>query len=247
VMNCNATCSAFAIVAVVVCVACSSSPGRPSADSAAVRPDQVVDFAVLYGQNCAACHGSNGKGGAAIALGDPVFLAIADDAAIRQTITNGVRGTPMPPFAESAGGMLTNKQVDAIVRGIRSWAKPDALRNATPPPYATKVAGDSHVGAAVFATYCSACHGPDGHGGSKASSIVDGAYLALISDQDLRTNVIVGRPEFGAPDWREDVPGHPMSAQEISDVVAWLAAQRPKIPDQPYANLSMKPGQRGPP
>jgi cytochrome c oxidase cbb3-type subunit III len=88
-------------------------------------------------------------------------------------------------------------------------------------------------------------HGPDGHGGGKASSIVDGSYLSLISDQDLRTNVIVGRPELGAPDWRGDVPGHPMSAQEISDVVAWLTAQRPKLPGQPYANLSLKPGQRG--
>ena len=185
------------------------------------------------------------KGGAAIALGDPVFLAIADDAAIRQTITNGVPATPMPAFAESAGGMLTDKQIDAIVRGIRSWAKPDTLGNVTPPPYATKVAGDSHLGAAVYATYCSSCHGPDGHGGGKASSIVDGSYLALISDQDLRTNVIVGRPEFGAPDWRGDVPGHPMSAQEISDVVAWLAAQRPKTPGQPYAKTSVDRAEKG--
>jgi len=243
-MNCTAAYLAFGIVALLVCVACGSSPGRPAPDSVVLRPDQIVDSAVLYGQNCAACHGSNGKGGAAVALGDSVFLATADDAAIRQTIANGAPGTPMPPFAQSAGGMLTDKQIDAIVRAIRSWAKPDALRNVTPPPYSTKVAGDPHLGATVYATYCSGCHGPDGHGGSKASSIVDGSYLALISDQDLRTNVIVGRPEFGAPDWRGDVPGHPMSAQEISDVVAWLAAQRPKLPGQPYANLS-KPGQRG--
>src|SRR6202166_2752517 len=147
-MNRNATCCALAIIAVVACVACSDSRGRPSPDSVVIRPDQLVDFRVLYGQNCAACHGSNGKGGAAIALGDPVFLAIADDAAIGHTISNGVPGTPMPAFAESAGGMLTSKQVDAIVRGIRSWAKPEVLGNVTPPPYATKVAGDSHLGAA---------------------------------------------------------------------------------------------------
>jgi cytochrome c oxidase cbb3-type subunit III len=244
-MNCTATYSALAIVAVILCLGCNNSPGRPSPDSAAVRPDQIVDFAVLYGRNCAACHGSNGKDGAAIALGDPVFLAIADDAAIRQTVTNGVPNTPMPAFAESEGGMLTNQQIDAIVRGIRSWANPDTLRNENPPPYATKVAGDPHLGATAYATYCSSCHGPDGHGGSKASSIVDGSYLALISDRDLRTNVIVGRPEFGAPDWRADVPGHPMSAQEVSDVVAWLAAQRPKLPGQPNSNLSLKPDQRG--
>jgi hypothetical protein len=47
-----------------------------------------------------------------------------------------------------------------------------------------------------------------------------------VSDQGLRTTVIVGRPEFGAPDWRNDVPGTPMSPQDVSDVVAWLATRR---------------------
>ena len=144
----------------------------------------------------------DGKGGAAIALADPVFLAIADDAAIRRTATNGVPGTPMPAFAQSAGGMLTDKQIDVLVHGIRSWAKPDALGGTTPPPYTAQAAGDPQRGADVYRTYCSSCHGADGSGG-KAGSIVDGSYLALVSDQELRTNVILGRPELGAPDWRE--------------------------------------------
>jgi len=55
-----------------------------------------------------------------------------------------------------------------------------------------------------------------------------------MSDQQLRTIVIAGRPELGAPDWRDDVEGRPMSAQDISDVVAWLSSQRPKFPGQPY-------------
>jgi len=58
---------------------------------------------------------------------------------------------------------------------------------------------------------------------------VDGSYLALVSDQNLRTTVIVGRPEMGAPDWRGDVPGKPMSLDDVTDVVAWLGAQRPKF------------------
>ena len=53
-----------------------------------------------------------------------MFLAIADDTAIRRTATNRVPGLPMPAFAQSAGGILTDKQIDAIVSGIRSWAKP---------------------------------------------------------------------------------------------------------------------------
>jgi mono/diheme cytochrome c family protein len=208
-------------------------PARAGADPQVIRPNHVMDFNLLYGENCAGCHGSLGKGGVAIPLSDPLFLTIADDAAIRRTVTNGVPGTPMPAFAQSAGGMLTDKQVDAIVTGMRTrWANPDVLRDANPPSYQAQASGDPVHGAAVYGTYCSSCHGSDGRGGKKASSIVDGSYLALVSDQDLRTNVIIGRPELGAPDWRGDVPGRSMSEQEISDVVAWLSAQRPK--GQPY-------------
>ena len=100
-----------------------AGPSQP--DSKVLPPDQLLDFKALYAQNCAGCHGSRGSRGAAIPLADPVFLAIADDDAIRRTASNGVPGTPMPAFAQSAGGMLTDKQIDAIVGGIRSWAKPD--------------------------------------------------------------------------------------------------------------------------
>ena len=236
-MKAQATFLMFALVALVACIGCNNAPGRPGPDSEVI---QIMEFNVLYSSNCSGCHGPNGNGGAAVSLSDPVFLAIADDTVIRRVATNGVPGTSMPAFARSAGGMLTDKQIDAIVNGIRSWAKPDALSGVIPPPYEVQPVGDPHRGAGVYATYCSACHGPDGKGGEKASSIVSGSYLALVSDQDLRTNVIVGRPELGAPDWRGDVAGRPMSAQEISDVVAWLAAQRPQFPGQPYPKLSME-------
>jgi cytochrome c oxidase cbb3-type subunit 3 len=219
-------------------IGCSSSPGRPGKDSEVVPPNQIVDFKLLYSQNCAGCHGTDGNGGAAIALANPVFLAIADDGVIRRTAANGVSGTSMPAFAQSAGGMLTDRQIDALVSGIRAWARPDLLNNATPPPYSSQVAGDPKRGAAAYQTYCSSCHGADGHGGNKASSIVDGSYLALVSDQYLRTTVIAGRPELGAPDWRGDVEGRPMSGQEISDVVAWLSEHRTQFPGQPYASAS---------
>jgi hypothetical protein len=58
----------------------------------------------------------------------------------------------------------------------------------------------------------------------------------LISDQGLRTIVITGRPDFGAPDWRGNVPGRPMTDQEISDVVAWLSSQRPLSDELEAAN-----------
>jgi cytochrome c oxidase cbb3-type subunit III len=223
---------------------CANAPGRPSPDDMPIVPSEISDFNVLYGQNCVGCHGSQGKGGAAIALGDPVYLAIADDAVIRRAATKGIPGTSMPAFAQSAGGMLTDKQIDVIVRGIRElWSKPDVLDGANPPPYSSSAPGDTSRGSEVYATYCSSCHGAQGRGGQKAGSIVDGSFLALLNDQELRTIVIVGRPELGAPDWRGNVPGKPMSAQDVSDVVAWLASQRPRFPGQPYPNIAKSTGE----
>jgi cytochrome c oxidase cbb3-type subunit III len=220
--------------AVLLCASCNGSPGRPGPDSTIVRPSEILGFDVLYSQNCAACHGIAGKGSAANALADPIFLAIADDTEILHVTANGTPGTPMPAFAKSAGGILTDKQIDVLVRGIRSWQRRGVLNGVNPPPYVADGPGDSQRGFVAYATYCSACHGSEGRGDKKGSSIVNSSFLALVSDQYLRTTVIVGRHELGAPDWRNDVPGHPMSAQEVSDVVAWLAAQRSRFPGQPY-------------
>ena len=82
--------------AVLVCAACSHPPGRPGPHSEVIAPNEVLSFNLLYSQNCAGCHGHGGGGGAAISLSDPVFLAIADDAAIRGVAANGVPGTSMP-------------------------------------------------------------------------------------------------------------------------------------------------------
>src|SRR5260370_31751526 len=141
--------------------ACSRLPGVYWTEAAVAPPNEIVDFKQIYGQNCAGCHGVDGKGGAAIALANPVFLAIADDTVIRRICSDGVPGTPMPAFAQSAGGMLTDKQIDALVQGIRSSAKPDTLAAQTPPPYAAQSPGTPHRGADMYRTYCSSCHGPD--------------------------------------------------------------------------------------
>jgi len=100
---------------------------------------------------------------------DPLYLAVADDATIRRVVSDGVPGTAMPAFAQSAGGMLTGEQIAAIVSGIRArWAKPDAVRGVDPPPYVSRGAGDAKRGASVYAAYCSSCHGPTGGGGERA-------------------------------------------------------------------------------
>ena len=223
-------------LAAILLSACGRPHGQPDRNAEELAPSDVLDFGTLYAENCAACHGENGRGGAAIALADPVYLALADDQSLRTVIAKGVQGTSMPAFAQNAGGMMTDKQIDVITQQIRArWSKRGILAGANPPTYAAKSAGDAERGQAAYKTYCQSCHGADGRSGPKGSNITDDSFLALVSDQGLRTIVITGRPELGAPDWRGNVRGKPMSDQEVTDVVAWLTSRRVEAPGQPFS------------
>lgn len=214
-------------VASLLVLGCGSLPGKPKPGPEVPRPDSIMDFASLYRENCRACHGDNGVNGPSYPLANPTYQALVDDQTLHAIVANGLPGTLMPGFG--GGGGLTDPQVNAVVRGMRAaWSKPDALAGANPPPYrATKTANPQH-GGEVYATYCAGCHGaPNSTAKSKAGSITDPTFLALISDQGLRTLVIAGRPDIGQPDWRNDRPGHPMTDQEITDVIGWLAGKRP--------------------
>ena len=70
--------------------------GPRAIEPAVIPPDKLLDFAALYSQNCAGCHGPDGKGGVSIALSNPVYLAIADDAAIRAV--TGLHGSCDAPI-----------------------------------------------------------------------------------------------------------------------------------------------------
>ena len=226
----------FLAFAALLLSGCAAPHGQPQKDSETLAPNEVLEFGQLFSANCAGCHGDNARGGAAIALANPVYLALADDRTIRNAIDNGVPGTAMPAFSESAGGLLTKKQIDVITYQMRvRWGKPGILDGANPPSYAAKSDGDPQRGQVAYKTYCESCHGPDGRGGPKGSAITDDSFLALVSDQGLRTLVITGRPELGAPDWRGDIRGKPMSDQEVTNVVAWLVSHRVAAPGQPYS------------
>jgi len=219
--------------------ACRTTRDEPRTDPEPIAPNQVLDFNTLYAQNCAGCHGARGRGGASIALANPVYLAIVDETVLRNVVANGVQGTSMPAFAQRAGGMLTDEQINAITSGIFShWGHKQVLDGANPPSYAAKAAGNVDHGQVAFGTYCASCHGSEGRGTPKGSAITNDSFLALVSDQGLRTVVIAGKPELGAPDWHGNVPGQPMTDQEITDVVAWLASRRAQNPGQPYSAMS---------
>jgi len=234
-----------ATLAVSLCLAsagCMNAPGKPQLKAEAARPEQVLDFPTLYKQNCAACHGENGKNGAAISLANPVYLMTAGIDNLQRVTAAGLPGSLMPPFGKKAGGLLTDAQVTVLARGmIDAWGRSPALAGITTLPYSSQTKGIAAQGQIAFATFCAGCHGANGAGVAtktgQRGSIVDPAYLALVSDQGLRSIMIAGYPEQGMPDWRSDLTGagaRAMTDQEVTDIVAWMASYRTATPGQQY-------------
>jgi cytochrome c oxidase cbb3-type subunit 3/ubiquinol-cytochrome c reductase cytochrome c subunit len=234
-----------ATLMVLACTVCFVSlgceaPGKP-VQAEVNRPDEVLDFSTLYKQNCAGCHGKDGRGGATLPLANPVYLGVAGFDNIQRITADGVAGTAMPPFARSRGGMLSDRQISALSKSIiNSWGNADTGQLI---PYASKAVGDPASGQAAYATFCARCHSANGTGmksesGAWTGSIVDPAYLALVSDQYLRSIIIGGLPDRNMPDWRSDLTGpnaRAMTDQEIADTVAWIVSHRVATPGQPYA------------
>lgn len=217
----------FALLLAVM--GCQQMPGTPKPGVEVPNPDSISNFATLYGQNCAGCHGDNGRNGAAYNLSNSDYLSWVDDAGLRKVIANGEPGTQMPAFAQSAGGFLTDAQIDDLIHGMRSnWQGPGAS-NESAPPYASTLQGNAAHGQQVYQIACARCHQ------NPSQSILNPTYLALVNDQTLRTVIIAGRPDIGQPNWQNYIPGRALTDQEVTDVVAWLASQRSQTPGQPYS------------
>jgi len=225
-------------VVVVVLAGCDWMPGKPIKSQRPVVPSAIMGFDQLYAHNCSGCHGGDGKLGASLPLNVPVYLKWVGKKNLVRITSEGIAGTTMPAFLDSAGGTLTAQQIESLIdQMLAEWGQPDAAKDAALPAYSGPAsAGNPERGAAAYQTFCEHCHGKDGKGGPKGGSIVDGAYLSLIGDQALRTLVVAGRQDLGMPDWRGYVKGRAMTPQEIDDVVAWMTSQRKRFPGQPYAD-----------
>jgi mono/diheme cytochrome c family protein len=97
-------------------------PGRPDPAKRPVPADKVMDFSTLYGQNCAGCHGADGKLGAAPPLNDPLFRGIITESELENVVAKGRKNTLMPAFAKESGGTLTAAQIQVLVKEIKGIA-----------------------------------------------------------------------------------------------------------------------------
>lgn len=216
---------------------CGAAPGKPLPGSEAQRPDQVLDFPILYQENCSACHGDQGRAGAAISLANPTYLTFAGSGNLARITAKGVPGTMMPPFGQKSGGMLTDQQIQVLTQGMLTrWSKPGEPLAV---PYVKTLNGDATQGQVAFVAKCSRCHGADATGSSTASpptgSLVDPSYLALISEQGLRSILVAGQPDEGMPGAAQLSDNlHPMTDQDVTNIVAWLTAHRSLTPGHPH-------------
>jgi mono/diheme cytochrome c family protein len=210
-----------ALIALLLVPSACEPPGKPEAEPPPAL--DVTDFKVLYSQNCSGCHGDNGKNGPGRILNDPLYLAYVQKEALHQVIENGRPGTAMPAWALKQGGPLTPKQVDALVDGLEGWKKAFRPGLAPLPAYLSTGPADQAKGKKLFLRGCFACHGP----GARVGLVTDPSYLSLSTDQNLRTSIVVGRPDLGMPDYRFLNAGHALTDQDVSDLVAYLASLRP--------------------
>jgi cytochrome c oxidase cbb3-type subunit 3 len=221
--------------------------GEPDPAKKWSPPSHITDFEKLYSLNCIACHARNGTASAAIAMDNQLYLNILPPDVLKKIVTHGVEGTRMPGFGSRehhgkdytvvmGGGSLSEEgdpekgehpggQIGIVVDGILSWKKPLDPSFGPLPPYSAPP-GNAANGEALF-KQSFAKDLP------ASQTYLNPAFLGLVSDQYLRTLVIVGQPELGFPNYRDFIPGRPLSDSEVSDVVAWLISNRKNEYGQP--------------
>ena len=176
----------------------------------------------LYSNHCSACHGANGDGGVGVPLALPDFQYGVTNDYLEKTIRLGRPGRIMPAFTK-----LSNKEIKAIVKHIRTWApgKPFKYSN-------KKINGNIKHGKQIYAKSCAACHGATGQGGKGtgvtfsrprdfpviAPALNNPGFLASAPDLMIKTVLMSGRE--GTPMLSFLKQG--LSEKDIDDVVTYV-------------------------
>ncbi|WP_029013233.1 cytochrome-c oxidase, cbb3-type subunit III [Niveispirillum irakense] len=142
--------------------------------------------AVLFGDNCAACHGVGGSGGPGFpALAAGSWLWGGSPEALAETIRVGInsdhpdtRVSQMPAFGRDQ--MLTRPDIIAVLAHVRS------LSGAGPA---------SAAGQELFTANCAACHGEEGRGMVEmgAPNLTDATWIYGGDEQTVFTTIFNGR------------------------------------------------------
>lgn len=186
--------------------------------------------AALYKENCAVCHGNEGKGGVGVPLALPDFQYAVSDQFLARTIRRGRPGRVMPAFKK-----FSNAQITAIVRHIRTWDPGKPIRYPR-----IKVTGDPAKGRILYKKHCAACHGKNAKGGEGtgvtfsrprnlsiiAPALNNQGFLYAASDQMIKATLMNGRE--GTPMVSFLKQG--LNEQNINDVVSFIRSLEKQAP-----------------
>jgi cytochrome c oxidase cbb3-type subunit 3 len=134
----------------------------------------------IFGNNCAQCHGSDGRGAVGFPnLTDDNWQWGGSEDAILATLRNGRNGI-MPAQAAVLG---SDEAVENVVAYVRSLSGLEAS------------ADKAEAGQQRFAMICAACHGPDGKGNPMlgAPNLTDDTWLYGSAPGDIRYTIVNGR------------------------------------------------------
>ncbi len=176
----------------------------------------------LYTDNCATCHGHRGVGGVGIPIGLKSFLEQTPDEYLHRTIRVGRPGRIMPSFYR-----LSEDEISAIIKHIRSWKKTDI-----PQWQGQRIRADAAKGQQVYEKHCQSCHGKDGKGGKGTGKMFsrprdlpivppalnNQGFLNSVSDQMLRNIIKHGREQTPMPSASE----LKLSDTDIDNLVAYI-------------------------
>jgi len=153
------------------------------------------DGETIYTAVCSSCHAADGRGTRFPGLVpnpsimSPEFLQLASDDFLFQTIRNGRPGRPMLPWGDRVNGFNDDelRSVIAYIRGLGGNVQ--ALPDPKPQIWAM---GDANLGATLFASNCSGCHGKNAVGGD-GPALANKAFLSSVSDTFLVEMIKRGR------------------------------------------------------
>ena len=201
-----------------------------SEDFATIQADEALMAIVrqtgsaLFGDNCAACHGTTAEGGP----GFPNLIAAPimwgdDPEIIAETIRVGINGTsPETRYAQMLAfgrdQMLDRSDIDAVVAYVETLSRPNLA--------ATTNAATLVTGAELFATNCAGCHG-DNAGGltdTGAPNLTDSYWTYGGDHTSIRSSVYNGRAGT-MPSWEKRLS--PTDIKLLTLYVLDLRANKP--------------------